>query len=90
MAYEPTPIEQLEDQALWNIRYHRIPLDDTATQDAMGNIRDSAAGFIHTLFLNMDPNRPRENQMAMRCVEDAVMYAIAGLARGRESRVRPD
>lgn len=67
-------------QARHNIAYHRPVLQDT--QDFMGEIRVAADAFLTAIGdATRDTEMGRERAMAFTAVEDAVMYAIAGLAR---------
>ena len=90
MAKDITAAEEARSLAIRNCQYHRVPLDDIETQAGMEHIRQASFTMIQAIYEFGDNNRPREQAMAYKAVEDACMYAIAGLARGRESRVRPD
>ncbi len=68
------------DDAIHNVGYHKP--QEAATQALMEEIRRGAREFITVVNNNTAYNR--ETQMAYRAIEDAVMYAIAGLARHEE------
>lgn len=68
------------DDAIHNVSYHKPKHSET--QDLMEQIRKGAQEFITVITNNTAYNR--ETQMAYRAIEDAVMYAIAGLARNEE------
>lgn len=68
-------------QSVWNIGYHRPT--DQRTQDCMEEIRQGAKDFLGVIYSNT--MYCRETQMAYTNVEQAVMNAIAGLARQEEA-----
>ena len=75
----PDEVKAAYKSTIHNLTYHR-PTADVA--DAMEMIRQSAMWFVADICeMTAHTAMPRERQMALRAVEDAVMYAIAGLAR---------
>jgi len=76
-----TGLDVMLQSALHNVRYH--PVRDERQAD-MQVVRDAAQGFLFAVHRAMEGTSPassREKAMAYRSVEDAVMYAIAGIAR---------
>ena len=66
--------------AIHNISYHRP--QHQSTQQDMELIREGAKHFLTDINAATSLyDCPRERAMAYRAVEDAVMYAIAGIAR---------
>lgn len=73
------PIGQLET-VLHNLDYHRPELQET--QRRMEEVREAARIFAEKVWVATEGTPcPREQAMAFRAIEDATMYAIAGLAR---------
>lgn len=68
------------EQSLHNVSYHRP--QHAETFDRMDDVRKAARVFIFAIDdATKGVSAPREKQMSFRAIEDAVMYAIAGLAR---------
>ena len=69
------------DQCLHNLSYHR-PDPESDVMERMDALRLEAKKFaLHVALQTKGIDMPRELQMAYRSLEDALMYAIAGLAR---------
>ncbi len=69
------------DQCLHNLSYHR-PDPESDVMERMETLRGEARNLAaHIAQQTKGIDMPRELQMAYRSLEDALMYAIAGLAR---------
>lgn len=70
-----TPLEQ----ALHNLAYHKVRDERQERMEVVRETLKDAAIRIDAMCEGID--MPRELQMAYRSLEDACMYAIAGIAR---------
>lgn len=80
-AAEGVDFDFMLASALHNVTYHAVR---DSRQDDMEKVREAAKGFLGVIAAAMDSTSPRssrEKAMAFRAVEDAVMYAVAGIAR---------